>query len=161
MQQQAALGALIMIYVLVLLIGVVAGLRAMTPLAAISWAAYLGWLDFSATPFAFIGHIITVLILSLLAIAELVSDQLPATPSRKVPVQFGTRILVGAIAGALLLQSNWILGLVLGAVGAVIGTLGGADLRGRLAKSFGRDLPAALTEDVIAVLGALLIVYLV
>lgn len=133
----------------------------MTPLAAISWAAYLGWLDFSATPFAFIGHIITVLILSLLAIAELVSDQLPATPSRKVPVQFGTRILVGAIAGALLLQGNWILGLVLGAVGAVIGTLGGADLRGRLAKSFGRDLPAALTEDVIAVLGALLIVYLV
>lgn len=161
MQQQAALGALIMIYVFVLLIGVVAGLRAMTPLAAISWAAYLGWLDFSATPFAFIGHIITVLILSLLAIAELVSDQLPATPSRKVPVQFGTRILVGAIAGALLLQSNWILGLVLGAVGAVIGTLGGADLRGRLAKSFGRDLPAALTEDVIAVLGSLLIVYLV
>lgn len=133
----------------------------MTPLAAISWAAYLGWLDFSATPFAFIGHIITVLILSLLAIAELVSDQLPATPSRKVPVQFGTRILVGAIAGALLLQGNWILGLVLGAIGAVIGTLGGADLRGRLAKSFGRDLPAALVEDVIAVLGALLIVYLV
>lgn len=150
-----------MIYVFVLLIGVVAGLRAMTPLAAISWAAYLGWLDFSATPFAFIGHIITVLILSLLAIAELISDQLPATPSRKVPVQFGTRILVGAIAGALLLQSNWILGLVLGAVGAVIGTLAGADLRGRLAKSFGRDLPAALIEDVIAVLGALLIVYLV
>lgn len=150
-----------MIYVYVLLIGVVAGLRAMTPLAAIAWAAYLGWLDFSATPFAFVGHIITVLILTLLAIAELVTDQLPATPSRKVPAQFGTRIVVGAIAGALLMQNNWILGLLLGAVGAVIGTLIGADLRGRLARSFGRDLPAALLEDAVAVLGALLIVYLV
>lgn len=161
MQRHAALGALIMIYVFALLMGVVAGLRAMTPLAAISWAAYLGWLDFSATPFAFIGHIIAVIILTLVAIAELVSDQLPATPSRKVPVQFGTRIVVGAMAGALLVPGSWIVGLVLGAVGAVIGTYGGAELRGRLARSFGRDLPAALIEDVIAVLAAVLIVYLV
>ena len=33
-----------MIYLLALLIGVVAGLRAMTAPAAVSWAAYLGWL---------------------------------------------------------------------------------------------------------------------
>ncbi|WP_425993766.1 hypothetical protein [Caulobacter sp. DWR1-3-2b1] len=31
-------------YLLALLIGVVAGLRAMTAPAAISWAAHLGWL---------------------------------------------------------------------------------------------------------------------
>ena len=133
----------------------------MTPLAAISWAAYLGWLDFSATPFAFIGHIVTVLILTLIALAELVSDQLPATPSRKVPIQFGTRIVVGAIAGALLVPDNWIFGLILGAAGAVIGTYGGADLRGRLARAFGRDLPAALLEDAVAVICALLVVYLI
>lgn len=150
-----------MIYLFALLIGVVAGLRAMTPLAAISWAAYLGWLDFSATPFAFIGHIVTVLILTLIALAELVSDQLPATPSRKVPIQFGTRIVVGAIAGALLVPGNWIFGLILGAAGAVIGTYGGAELRGRLAGAFGRDLPAALLEDAVAVIGALLVVYLI
>lgn len=149
-----------MLYVFALLIGVVAGLRAMTPLAAISWAAYLGWIDLSGTPFAFAGHIITALILSAIAIAELVSDQLPNTPSRKVPVQFGTRIITGALAGAALLPGNWIVGLILGAAGAAIGTYAGADIRGRLAKAFGRDLPAALIEDVVAVAGAFLIVYL-
>ncbi|UJW86869.1 DUF4126 family protein [Devosia sp. SL43] len=149
-----------MLYVFALLIGVIAGLRAMTPLAAISWAAYLGWIDYTGTQVAFLGHIITVVILTIIAIAELVSDQLPNTPSRKVPVQFGTRIVMGALAGALL-PGSWIIGSILGAIGAVVGTYFGADIRGRLAKSFGRDLPAALIEDVVAVAGALLIVYLV
>jgi len=47
---------------------------------------------------------------------------------------------------------------VLGVAGAVAGTFGGAAARGRLAAMFGRDLPAALTEDVVAVAGAALIV---
>lgn len=149
-----------MLYVFALLIGGVAGLRAMTPLAAISWAGYLGWIDFSGTQAAFVGHIITALVLSVIAIVELVSDQLPNTPSRKVPVQFGTRIVAGAVAGALL-PGNWIVGLILGAAGAAISTYVGADIRARLAKSFGRDLPAALIEDAVAVIGAFLIVYLV
>ncbi|QDZ10989.1 DUF4126 family protein [Devosia ginsengisoli] len=149
-----------MIYLLAVLIGVAAGLRAVTPIAAISWGAWLGWIDLSATPLAFLGNIIAVVIITLLAIAELVSDQLPNTPSRKVPMQFGTRIVLGALAGALLVVDNWIVGAILGAVGAVIGTYGGADIRARLAKAFGRDLPAALTEDVVAVVLAFLVVYL-
>ena len=43
-------------------------------------------------------------------------------------------------------------------VGAVVGTLGGAAARGKLAEAFGRDLPAALLEDAIAIGGAWLIV---
>jgi uncharacterized membrane protein len=148
-----------MLYVFALLIGVVAGLRAMTPLAAISVAAWLGWLDFSATPYAFIGHSATAIVVTLLAIGELITDQLPNTPSRKVPMQFGARIFVGAVAGGLL-TGDWIIGAILGAVGAVIGTLAGAELRFRLARAFGRDLPAALLEDAVAVIGAILIVYL-
>jgi uncharacterized membrane protein len=74
-----------MIYVLALLIGGVAGLRAFTPVAAISWAAWLGWIDLGATPLAFLGNIVAVIILSLIAVGELVGDQLPAMPSRKVP----------------------------------------------------------------------------
>ncbi len=95
-----------------------------------------------------------------MAIAELVSDQLPNTPSRKVPVQFGTRIVLGALAGALLMPASWIIGAILGAVGAVLGTYGGAEIRARLAKSFGRDLPAALIEDVLAIVLAFVVVYL-
>ncbi len=149
-----------MIYVLAILIGVAAGLRAVTPIAAISWGAYLGWIDLSATPLAFLGNIIAVIIITLLAIAELVSDQLPNTPSRKVPVQFGTRIVLGALAGALLMPASWIIGAILGAVGAVLGTLGGAELRARLARAFGRDLPAALVEDAAAIILAFVVVYL-
>jgi len=149
-----------MLYGLAILIGIIAGLRAVMPLAAISWGAWLGWIDLSATPFAFMGHIIAVIILTLLAIAELVSDQLPNTPSRKVPMQFGTRIVLGAAAGALLMPASWLIGALLGAIGAVVGTFAGAEIRGLLARAFGRDLPAALIEDVVAIGGAFLIVYL-
>jgi uncharacterized membrane protein len=155
------------VYVLALLIGIVAGLRAMTAPAAVSWAAHLGWLPLQGTPLAFLGFTATPYIFTLLAVVELVTDQLPETPSRKVPLQFGARIVAGALSGAAIsgahggLAGGWIvgvLGAVVGAVGAVIGTLGGARARSRLAAMFGRDAPAALIEDVVAVVGAALIV---
>ena len=40
-----------------------------------------------------------------------------------------------------------------GIAGAVVGTLGGYEARRRLAAAFGRDLPAALLEDVVAIVG--------
>ena len=149
-----------MIIALSLLIGVIAGLRAMTAPAAVSWAAYLGWLPLGGTPLAFLGHVAAPYVLTALAIGELITDQLPKTPSRKVPVQFGTRILTGGLSGAALGAPGGMLvaGLVAGIIGAAIGTLGGAAGRARLAGAFGRDLPAALIEDLIAVVGAVLIV---
>lgn len=152
-----------MILLLALLIGVVAGLRAMTAPAAVAWAAYLGWFDVSQTPLAFMGYSWAPWIFTVLAIGELVTDQLPNTPSRKVPIQFGTRIISGALSGAVLgaAVGSLALGAIAGIVGAVIGTFGGAAARARLASSFGRDLPAALIEDAVAVGGALLIVAVV
>lgn len=148
------------LYLFALLIGVVAGLRAMTAPAAIAWGAHLGLIPLQGTPLAWLGGAIAPWVFTVLAVLELVSDQLPKTPSRKVPVQFGTRILAGAFSGAAIgfVGQAWIGGAVAGAVGAVIGTLGGADVRARLAKAFGKDLPAALIEDLIAVGGAILIV---
>jgi uncharacterized membrane protein len=150
-----------MIVVLSFLIGVVAGLRAMTAPAAVSWAAYLGWIDLSQTWLAFLGYSWTPWIFTLLAIAELINDQLPNTPSRKVPSQFAARVIMGALSGAAIGASAGMLvvGLMAGVVGAVAGTYGGAALRGRLAVSFGRDLPAALIEDAVAVIGAFLIIW--
>lgn len=147
-------------YVLALLIGVIAGLRAMTAPAAVSWAAHLGWLPVANTPLAFMGWAYTPYIFTLLAIVEFVTDQLPQTPSRKVPQQFGARIISGALCGATIGAAGGSLigGLVAGAVGAVIGTLGGAAARGALARALGKDLPAALIEDVVAVVGAYFIV---
>lgn len=149
-----------MILLLALLIGIVAGLRAMTAPAAVSWAAHLGWIDLSGSWLAFAGHWITVTIITVLALVELVTDQLPSTPSRTVPMQFGARIVMGALSGAALgvAGPGLVVGAIAGIVGAVIGTLGGRAARAKLAAAFGRDLPAALIEDVIAIGGALLIV---
>src|SRR5688572_21242741 len=149
-----------MAYLLALLIGVIAGLRAMTAPAVVSWAAYLHWIDLSNSWLAFLGYQWTPWVLTVLAIGELITDQLPSTPSRTVPVQFGTRILMGALTGAALTAAggSWIFGGILGVIGAVIGTLGGRAARAALAARFGKDRPAAIIEDVVAILGAILIV---
>jgi len=146
--------------VLALLIGVVAGLRAMTAPAVVSWGARLGKLSLGSTSLAFLGYAYTPWIFSVLAIAELITDQLPSTPSRTVPVQFGTRLLVGALCGGAIGTSDGSLAAraVAGVVGALIGTLGGRAVRGRLAAAFGNDRPAAIIEDVVAIGGAILIV---
>ena len=144
-----------------LLIGIVAGLRAMTAPALVSWAAHLGWINVAGTPLAFMGYAYTPYILAVLALGELVTDKLPKTPSRKVPVQFATRVVTGALSGATIgaAHQSLILGLLAGAVGAVLGTLGGAEARHRLVQLIGgNDLPIALLEDLIAVGGGLLIV---
>ena len=149
-----------MLYLLALLIGVIAGLRAMTAPAAISFAAHAGLLDLSGSFLAFLGYQWTAWILLVVAIGELITDKLPSTPSRKIPVQFGTRILMGAATGGAIgvaVGSLWV-GAIIGAVGAVIGTLGGAAVRGKLAAAFGKDLPAALIEDAVAIGGAVLLV---
>ena len=149
-----------MVYLLALVIGIIAGLRTMTALAAMSWAAYLGYLNLGESWLAFMGYRFTPWILSVLALGEFVTDQLPFTPSRKVPIQFGARLVSGALSGAMVGVNGGALlgGLVAGIVGAVIGTIGGAAVRSRLAKSFGHDLPAALIEDTIAIIGAILVV---
>lgn len=141
-------------------IGFVAGLRAMTAPAAASWAAHLGWIDLSGSWLAFLGYAWTPWIFTSLAAIELITDQLPSAPSRKVPIQFGTRLIMGALSGAALSAStgSLLLGGVVGLVGAVAGTFAGAAIRARLAAAFRRDLPAALIEDGVAVGGAALIV---
>jgi uncharacterized membrane protein len=146
--------------VLPLLIGVIAGLRAMTAPAAVSLAARAGRLDLATTRLAFLGYAYTPWIFIVLALVELVTDQLPTTPSRTVPIQFGTRILMGGLTGGAIAAAGGALaiGVIAGMAGAVIGTLGGRAVRARLAAALGSDRPAAVIEDLIALGGAFLIV---
>ena len=149
-----------MFYALALLAGVVAGSRALTAPAAVSWAARLGRLDLDDSWLAFMGYAWTPWIFTALALVELITDQLPSTPSRKIPMQFGARIVSGALCGATLGVSGGssIAGLIAGVIGAVIGTYGGAEIRLRMAKGFGRDAPAAFIEDAAAIVLGLIVV---
>lgn len=149
-----------MIVLLALLIGIVAGLRAMIAPAAIAWAARLGHLDLGGSWLAFLGYRWTPWVLTLAAIGEIFNDKLPTTPSRKVPPQFTVRVLMGALGGAAIgtPSGQWIVGLLLGAIGAVLGTLGGSAVRAGLGRAFRKDMPAALIEDVVTLLLAYFIV---
>lgn len=134
-------------------LGVACGLRALVGLAAVSWAASGQHLPLQGTWLSFLGNRITSYISSVLAIGEIINDKFPKTPSRLVPPQFGARVVIGALTGSAigLSQGNLVMGALAGIIGSVVGTFTGAKGRALAAKLFGRDLPAALLEDVLAV----------
>jgi uncharacterized membrane protein len=136
-------------------IGIAVGLRTFTAPALVSWAAHLGWLHLEGTPLAFMGSMVTVVIFTLLAIVEYVTDQLPSTPARTVPMQFIARLIMGALSGACICVSgglSLLVGAVLGVVGAVIGTYGGYEARKRLVNGLKvKDIFIAIPEDLVAI----------
>jgi uncharacterized membrane protein len=135
------------------IIGIACGLRAIVGLAAVSWAASSHSLPLEGTLLSFLGRRFTPFIISFMALGELVTDKLPKTPSRLVPPQFGARVLMGATSGGAIgvSRGHFAIGLIAGIAGSVAGTFAGSKGRALVAKSFGRDLPAALLEDVIAI----------
>lgn len=152
-----------MTYTMAFLIGVVAGFRAFTAPAAVCWGAKLGWLNLAGTPLEWMATSPPLWIFTVLAILEIaVVDKNPKSGSRKAPPFFTGRGVSGALSGAAIGAAGSALpaGLFLGAIGAVAGTIGGFDLRSRLARMLGRDLPAALIEDALAVVLAILAVRL-
>ena len=149
-----------MVYVLCLAIGVLTGLRSMTTPAMTSWGANSGRIAVAGTPLAFLGTSITMWIFVFSAVSELVADKLPKTPSRKRPLGVGARIVAGALCGGALAAAHGalVVGAALGVAGAVVGTLAGAGARAALARKLGKDFPAALIEDVVALVGSAAVV---
>ena len=147
---------------LAFLIGVVTGLRSLTAPAVVAWAAHLNWLNLHNTAFSFMGSTAAVAIFTLLAVAELVTDKLPSTPSRLKPPGLIARILLGAFSGACVAVAGAQsigLGAVLGVAGGVAGAFAGHEVRARLVKSLKvPDLVIALLEDATAIASGLFIV---
>ena len=149
------------VLLLAFLIGVIAGLRALTAPAAVAWAA-CGRGILTNTPFHFMGSRVAAIIFTVLALLELVNDQRPSTPSRLAPAGLITRIVTGGLSGACLAAADAqsiALGAVLGAVGGVVGAFVGYHARRGLVQALKtRDLPIALLEDAVAIVGAIFIV---
>ena len=143
------------------LIGLFAGLRSLTPPAAVAWAVYLGWLKL-ARPLSLIGSLPSVITLSLLAITEIIFDKLPNTPNRTAPPGLIARIVTGGLTGACVSLGGGksaFVGAGLGAIGGIVGCFGGYQIRARLVKFLRQpDFYVALLEDLIAIGGSLFIV---
>jgi uncharacterized membrane protein len=97
----------------------------------------------------------TAAVFTLLALVELVADQLPGTPARTAAVGLSARIVTGALCGASLAvagaASLW-LGAVAGAIGAIAGAFGGYQARVGLVRALRvPDVGIAVPEDIVAI----------
>lgn len=136
-----------------LLIGVVAGARSMTPLAAVADARAKGRLAAGNGAPAFLGHPAVAAGAKAMAAGELFGDKLHAAPDRTVPAGMAARVLTGALAGAALAPRRQALaGGLLGATAAVASAYLTLALRNRAMARFGQK-PTGLVEDALA-LGA-------
>lgn len=136
-------------------IGVVAGLRSLTAPAVVAWAAHLGWINLHNSPLAFMGSKWSVGIFTILALVELVADQLPNTPARTAPVGLSARIVTGALCGACLAVAGGAalaVGALAGAIGGVAGAFAGYHTRVGLVRSLRvPDIAIAIPEDIVAI----------
>jgi uncharacterized membrane protein len=146
---------------LALLIGFLGGLRSLTPAAVIAWAVHLGRLAVPSS-LAWIGTTYAVGIFTTLALAELVGDKLPQTPSRTAPPGLIARIVMGGLTGACIAAASAqgaTFGALLGAIGGVAGCFGGYQARKRLVKLLGTpDFVIAVLEDLVTIGGSLWVV---
>jgi uncharacterized membrane protein len=147
------------VLLLAFLIGIVSGLRSLTPSAVVAWAAHGGVVRLSGTVLAFMGNKWTAIVLTVLALAELVSDKLPSTPNRTAPPGLIARFVLGGLAGASLEVAGHqalYVGAILGAAGGVLGAFLGYQVRKRAALQF-PPIVVAIAEDVAAIVVAVVI----
>jgi uncharacterized membrane protein len=142
-------------------IGFFAGLRSLTPPAMVAWAAYLEWLKL-VRPLSFIGSLPSVVVLSVLAVGEIIFDKLPTTPSRTSAPGLIGRIVTGGLVGACISVSRGhgaIAGAGVGMVGGIAGCFAGYHARARIVRSLRvPDIYVAMFEDLLTISGSLFIV---
>ncbi|HXM96842.1 MAG TPA: DUF4126 family protein [Candidatus Dormibacteraeota bacterium] len=150
-----------LVFLFAFAIGVVAGLRTFSAPAAMAWAAHLHWVNLAGTSLAFVHSRITLVVFTILALAEFVGDQLPVTPNRTKPGPLGARIISGAFCGTavgLLGGHLVVIGAILGALGAIVGAFGGYQTRTRSVKALAvPDFMIAIPEDLLALAAGFLI----
>jgi uncharacterized membrane protein len=140
--------------------GAVAGLRSMTPPAAIAWAAKRGIIHLGTSPLVeIISDKVSDRAIRL-ALTELIADKLPFSRDRIEPGPLATRILSGAACGAVLFTAgdrSLTEGAILGGLGALVGTFASYHLRKKLRREM-PELTVALLEDALAIAAAAAIV---
>lgn len=139
------------------LMGAVAGMRAMTPLATVANAACNGSLPAGNGAPPLLGSRLASAGAKLLAAGELAGDKMDSAPDRIVMAGMVARIATGAIAGmALAPREQRPLAAALGAAAAVGAAYVTFNLRVRAMRRYGQKATGAV-EDAITVGSAALI----
>jgi uncharacterized membrane protein len=154
-----------LVFLVAAAIGFASGLRAFTPLALVGWLAVWGWIPLSGSRLWFLGTPTGAIIVSVLALGELIGDKLPKTPPRIAAGPLVARVLTGALSAtaiSLVGGEPRIIGLLAGAIGGVAGAFAGYYTRHTLVRRLRLpDLVVALAEDFLTIGGTLgLLAYL-
>lgn len=141
-----------------LLMGLVGGQRAMTPLAAVSVAAAYDLLPADNGAPRIIAHPLAAAGAVCLAVAELAGDKQKTAPDRIVAIGLAARFLTSAIAGASLAsrQRRW-LGAAVGGSTAMLASYPGWRARTGAMRKYGQT-STGLVEDAVVILSAVAIV---
>lgn len=141
-----------------LLIRLVAGMRSMTPLAAVALTARTHRLPPSSGAPGVLHGKLAVAGACALAAGELLGDKMRSAPDRTVPAGLAARLLTGFLAGSPLAhRRDRIAAGALGWAGAVAGGYVGLALRKRAMARYGQT-PSGLVEDALALGATALIV---
>lgn len=141
-----------------LLIGLIAGARSLTPLAAVSEAARAGRLPADSGAPGWLAHPLVAGGSKLLAAGELWGDKWRSAPDRIVPAGIAARLLTAGIAGAALApRRQAAAGAVVAATAAVAASYVTWALRMRAIRRYGQA-SSGLVEDVLVVAAAEMVV---
>ncbi|MGG5808696.1 hypothetical protein [Falsiroseomonas sp. CW058] len=137
-------------------IGVLTGMRSMSALAALTWAASRGGSRVGWIPSGPVARGLA----TAAAAAEMAGDKMPFAPDRRIPPSVLVRLALGAVGGAALAGPgvSRAEGAAVGVAGAVAGTILGRAARGANTR-FAGEWARALTEDAAAAALAVALVH--
>jgi len=139
-----------------LLLGIAAGLRSMTPLAALARQQQAAPRSAGWTRWPLLRSRAGRAVLQAAWLGELVVDKLPGIPPRIHPGPLGGRIMIGMLAGLAAGSERHgagakVAGAVTGGLGAIVGAYGGYHVRTLVTETTDLpDTPVALVGDAAA-----------
>jgi uncharacterized membrane protein len=137
------------------LLGFITGMRTMTPLAVISWFAWLGLLPLSDDWCWWVAKLPVAIAFTLLAVAEYAADKLGYSPRPTRPGVLILRFVLGGVVGAIVaagLDASGVEGTILGVLGALVGAFCAYQLRHQLTQRLGcKTWYVTVSEDIFAI----------